>query len=117
MSELATEEQKAERQEASLNILGVEKVFIDKASGKNSERLELKRMMDYVREGDTAIVESISRFARSAKDFLELMSRLSEKDVKFISQKEAIDTATPAGKCLKKQTWRNYSRFCDEELG
>ena len=97
---VSTEEQKTERQETVLDVLGVEKVFIDKASGKNVDRPELKKMMDYVREGDTVIVESISRFARSAKDFLELMGRLSEKDVKFISQKEAIDTETPAGRFM-----------------
>ena len=57
-------------------------------------------MMDYVRDGDIVIVESISRFARSARDFLELMEGLSEKDVAFISKKEAIDTATPAGRFM-----------------
>ena len=97
---VSTEEQKTQRQEVALNELGAQKVFIDKASGKNADRPELKKMMDYVREGDTVIVESISRFARSAKDFLELMGRLSDKDVKFISLKESIDTQTPAGRFM-----------------
>ena len=97
---VSTEEQKTERQETALKALAVEKIFIDKASGKNAERPELRKMMEYVREGDTVIVESISRFARSARDFLDLMGRLSEKDVKFISQKEAIDTSTPAGRFM-----------------
>ena len=57
-------------------------------------------MMEYVRDGDTVIVESISRFARSARDFLDLMERLSEKDVAFISKKEGVDTATPAGRFM-----------------
>ena len=57
-------------------------------------------MMDYVRDGDTVVVESISRFARSARDFLDLMERLSEKDVAFISKKESIDTMTPAGRFM-----------------
>ena len=56
--------------------------------------------MDYVRDGDTVVVESISRFARSARDFLELMEKRSEKDVAFISKKEGVDTATPAGRFM-----------------
>jgi len=97
---VSTEEQKTERQESALGVLGVQKIYVDKASGKNADRSELKKMMDFVREGDTVIVESISRFARSAKDFLELICRLSDKDVKFISQKESIDTETPAGRFM-----------------
>jgi DNA invertase Pin-like site-specific DNA recombinase len=97
---VSTSEQKTERQETTLQDLGVEKIFIDKASGKTANRPELNRMMDYVRDGDAVIVESISRFARSARDFLDLIERLSEKEVAFISKKEAIDTATPAGKFM-----------------
>ena len=97
---VSTLEQKTERQETALADFGVEKVFVDKASGKTTDRAELKRMMDYVRDGDTVIVESISRFARSARDFLELMEKLSEKDVAFVSKKESIDTATPAGRFM-----------------
>ena len=35
--------------------LGAEQVFIDRMSGKNTDRPELKRMMSFVREGDTVI--------------------------------------------------------------
>jgi DNA invertase Pin-like site-specific DNA recombinase len=97
---VSTSEQKTERQETALQELCVEKIFIDKASGKTANRPELKRMMDYVRDGDTVIVESISRFARSARDFLNLIECLSEKEVAFISKKEAIDTVTPSGKFM-----------------
>ena len=97
---VSTLEQKTERQETALFELGVEKVFIDKASGKTAERPELMRMMDYVRDGDTVVVESISRFARNARDFLDLIARLTEKEVAFISKKEAIDTETPAGRFM-----------------
>ena len=77
--------------------LGVEKVFIDRISGKNTDRPELKRMMGFVRSGDTVIVESISRFARNTKDLLELVEQLTAKGVEFVSKKEAIDTTTPTG--------------------
>ena len=57
-------------------------------------------MMDYVRKGDTVVVESISRFARNTRDLLELVEQLKEKEVVFVSQKEAIDTSTPTGKFM-----------------
>jgi DNA invertase Pin-like site-specific DNA recombinase len=75
-------------------------VFIDKVSGKDRNRPALKEMMSFVREGDTVIVESISRFARSTKDLLSLIDELKEKRVRFISKKETIDTETPQGKFM-----------------
>ena len=57
-------------------------------------------MMDYVRQGDTVVVESISRFARNTRDLLDLVERLTAKGVEFVSQKEAIDTSTPTGKFM-----------------
>jgi DNA invertase Pin-like site-specific DNA recombinase len=97
---VSTLEQKTERQETALEELGVEKMFIDKASGRTADRPELKRMMEYVRDGDTVVVESISRFARSARDFWDLMDGLGEKEVAFLSKKESLDTATPAGRFM-----------------
>ena len=83
-----------------LRELGVDELFIEKASGKNADRPELCRMMEYVRRGDTVIVESISRFARNTRDLLDLVERLTEKQVEFVSRKEAIDTTTPTGKFM-----------------
>ena len=61
--------------------LDVEKIFIDKISGKNKERPMLKEMMDFVRSGDIVVVESISRFARNTRDLLELVDQLVAKGV------------------------------------
>lgn len=97
---VSTQEQNTIRQEIMLQDLGVDEIFIDKASGKNANRAELKRMMDYVRKGDTVIVESISRFARNTRDLLELVEQLTAKEVEFVSRKEAIDTTTPTGKFM-----------------
>ena len=97
---VSTQEQNTVRQEALMDALGVEKVYIDRMSGKNTERPELKQMLEYVRKGDVVIVESISRFARNTRDLLELVERLTAKEVEFVSQKEAIDTNTPTGKFM-----------------
>ena len=97
---VSTEEQNTARQEIMLRELGVDELFVDRASGKNADRPELNRMMNLVRRGDTVIVESISRFARNTRDLLDLVERLTEKQVEFVSRKEAIDTTTPTGKFM-----------------
>jgi len=97
---VSTQEQNTIRQEILMEHLGVDELYIDRASGKNAQRPELQKMMEYVRRGDTVIVESISRFARNTRDLLELVERLAGKGVEFISQKEAIDTTTPTGKFM-----------------
>lgn len=83
-----------------MEALGVDPIYRDKMSGKNAERPQLKEMISYVRRGDTVIVASISRFARNTKDLLELVEQLAAKDAVVISQKEAIDTATPTRKFM-----------------
>jgi len=97
---VSTEEQNTIRQEVLMQDLGVEQIYIDRLSGKNTNRLELQRMLAYVRQGDTVIVESISRFARNTRDLLELIEQLTAKGVEFISKKESIDTTTPTGRFM-----------------
>ena len=97
---VSTQEQNTVRQEELMKLLGADQIYIDRMSGKNTNRPELQAMMDYVRKGDTVVVESISRFARNTRDPLELVEQLKEKKVVFVSQKEAIDTATPTGKFM-----------------
>lgn len=97
---VSTKEQNTARQEELMKLLEVDRVYIDKMSGKDMERPFLQEMMNFVREGDSVVVESISRFARNTKDLLELTEQLSNKRVQFISQKENIDTDTPAGKFM-----------------
>ena len=97
---VSTEEQNTIRQEVLMRELGVDKIFIDKASGKNTARKELQNMLQFVRVGDTVIVESYSRLARSTRDLLDIVEALKSKGVEFISKKEAIDTCTPAGRLM-----------------
>ncbi len=97
---VSTKEQNTARQEELMKSLGVDRVYIDKMSGRDTERPFLQEMMNFVREGDSVVVESISRFARNTKDLLELTEELNNKHVQFISQKENIDTNTPAGKFM-----------------
>lgn len=97
---VSTAEQNSARQEVLMQQLGVQRMYIDRASGKNTDRPQLQKMLSFVRQGDTVVVESISRFARNTRDLLELIDQLNAKDVGFISKKEAIDTSTPTGKFM-----------------
>lgn len=76
----------------------VDKIFIEKVSGKNIERTEFQNMMNYIREGDVVYVESISRLSRSIRDLLKIVDEFNAKDVKFVSSKENIDTTSPQGR-------------------
>lgn len=91
---VSTAEQNSARQEVLMRELGVEKVYLDKASGKNANRPQLQEMLSFARQGDTIVVESISRFARNTRDLL------NAKGIGFVSKKEAIDTTTPTGKFM-----------------
>lgn len=97
---VSSEEQNTARQEVLMQELGVEAVYIDRMSGKDTNRPELQKMLEFVRRGDVVIVESISRFARNTRDLLELTERLERAGVEFVSKKESIDTATPCGKFM-----------------
>lgn len=79
-----------------------DKVFTEKASGKNTrDRPELSRMLEYVRDGDTVLVKSPDRLARSTTDLLTLIEQLREKDVsvEFIDN-PALNTDTPQGEFM-----------------
>ena len=97
---VSTKEQNEARQLQAFKELGVEIVFLDKLSGKDTERPQLKEMLSFIREGDIIIVESISRIARNTKDLLIIVETINAKQAEFVSQKEALDTRTPAGKFM-----------------
>lgn len=99
---VSTEEQNEERQVRALIEKGVETdyLFIDKKSGKNTDREQLNALLSFCRKGDTVITESFSRIARNTNDLLTIVEKLKSKGVEFISLKESIDTSTPQGKFM-----------------
>ena len=95
---VSTLEQNEERQMVELTEKAhVEKIFLDKLSGKDTDRPQLQAMLEFAREGDTVYVSEFSRLARSTKDLLDIVQQLKEKQVQVISLKESFDTSTPAG--------------------
>ena len=76
---VSTVEQNEARQIEALEKYGIEKWFTEKRSGKNTDRPELQKMIEFVREGDTVYVHEFSRLARSTKDLLELTEMFNKK--------------------------------------
>ena len=97
---VSTEEQNEARQTEALSKYNIEKWYIDKVSGKNTNRPELRQMLEYAREGDTIYIHDFSRLARSTTDLLELVDGFEKKGITLISNKENIDTSTPTGKLM-----------------
>ena len=97
---VSTEKQETARQQEIMCDYQVDRIFSEKLSGANTDRPQLRAMLDYVREGDTLYVESISRLGRSTKDLLNIIDTLNDKGVTLISHKEKIDTDTPTGKFM-----------------
>ena len=97
---VSTAEQNEDRQVKALEKNKIDKWFIDKISGKNTNRPKLKEMLDFVREGDVIYVHDLSRMARSTMDLLKISKLLQEKGVHLVSNKESVDTTTPAGRLM-----------------
>lgn len=98
---VSTVEQHEDRQVKDLTENAkVSKVFIDKLSGKDTNRPQLNAMIDYVREGDTVVVSEYSRLARSTRDLIDIIETLQNKGVIVISMKEKLDTSTPQGEFM-----------------
>lgn len=97
---VSTVEQNEQRQIDALEKYNIDKWFTEKVSAKDMERPELKKLLDYVREGDTVYVHDFSRLARSTKDLLTIVETLNKKGVHLVSNKENVDTSTPQGKLM-----------------
>ena len=68
-------------QNTGRQLEGIEfdRIFVDRASGKNTDRPKFQEMLNYVREGDRVIVHSMDRFARSLKDLVTEVERWIRK--------------------------------------
>lgn len=90
-------DQNTEWQIEMLKPFDIQRIFVEKVSGKDLKRPQLEAMMDFVRAGDVIYIESIARLARNTLDFLQIVKELGEKKVQLISLKENVDTSTPQG--------------------
>ncbi len=97
---VSTEAQNLDRQLDALEKYGVDMIYNEKMTGTKKNRPELTKLLDRITEGDTVVVESLSRLGRSTKDLIELTEIFQSKGVNLVSLKESIDTNSPTGKLL-----------------
>lgn len=97
---VSTVEQNEQRQIEGLKPHNIEKWFTEKVSGKDTNRPQLKEMLEFVREGDTVYIHDFSRLARSTQDLLNIVDTLTKKGVHLVSNKENINTSTPQGRLM-----------------
>jgi len=84
---VSTLDQNPDRQ---LEGVQVSKVFIDKASGKDTQRPQLEALLSYVREGDTLVVHSMDRLARNLDDLRRMVQQLTGRGVRIEFVKESL---------------------------
>ena len=76
--------------ERQLEQVQVDRIFTDKASGKNTQRPELDNLLTFVREGDTVVVHSMDRLARNLDDLRRLVQQLATRGVRVEFVKECL---------------------------
>lgn len=97
---VSTRDQRLDRQLAALGAAGCIRIFADKRSGKNAEREELAKALDYLRPGDTLVVPSLDRLGRSLQDLITIVAALRKQGIGFRSLHEALDTTTAGGRLV-----------------
>lgn len=97
---VSTVEQNEARQIEGLKVHNIDRWYMEKVSGKNADREQLKLMLSEAETGDTIFVHDFSRLARSTKDLLTIVEDLNSRGIRLVSNKEFIDTSTPTGKLM-----------------
>jgi DNA invertase Pin-like site-specific DNA recombinase len=91
---VSTKEQNLERQLVQAQEFGVDRVFSDKESGKNFDRLAYREMVSLLKEGDLVVVSSLDRFGRNYEEIgkqWELLTKTLKVDVVVLDM-ELLDT-------------------------
>lgn len=76
---VSSSDQNLDRQLDSLKKAGCQKIFQEKISGKNMERPELQKMLDYIRTDDVLIISSLDRLGRNSNDIKNILTKIQQK--------------------------------------
>lgn len=87
---VSTLDQSTSRQEEQLQGFNLDTVFIDKASGKDTERPQLQLALKHCRKGDTLIIHSMDRLARNLDDLRAIVKQLTDAGVAVQFVKECM---------------------------
>ncbi|WP_053956399.1 recombinase family protein [Inediibacterium massiliense] len=98
---VSTEDQSLDRQIDQLKEFGCKKIFEEKISGTKTNRIQLEKMIEQLREGDTIVTTDLTRLSRSTKELFRLIDIIEKQGANIKSIKENwVDTTTPQGKFM-----------------
>lgn len=95
---VSTQDQNLDMQIDALKNAGCEIIFEEKISGKSKERPELTKLFEKLRKGDTVVVWKLDRLGRSLIDLIDLITKMQQLDVSFLSIQDGINTNTATGR-------------------
>src|SRR5258708_7614113 len=97
---VSTNRQVTDRQNDALSAAGVDRIFEDKTTGSKFDRKGLNALLDYVREGDTVIVQSLDRLGRSLSEVIRTADDLLKRGIVLRTLTEGIDYSTAVGQMV-----------------
>ena len=96
---ISTADEDASLQVDALEAAGCSRLFTEHA-GALDERLELERLFDHVRPGDTVVVWRLDRLGRSLRHLIDTVNTLADRGIGLRSLTESIDTTSSGGKLV-----------------
>jgi len=97
---VSTRDQNPASQIDALRAIGCDRVFLEKLSGANRDRPELKAVLDYMRAGDTLVVWKLDRLARSVRQLVETAADLASREIGLRVLTQQIDTTSAGGRLI-----------------
>lgn len=97
---VSTDSQDHALQLDALRAAGCERIFTETGSGSRADRVELAKLMEIAREGDSIVCWRLDRIGRSLRHLTEMAEHLQRRGIALRSLTEAIDTSTPSGRFL-----------------
>lgn len=99
----------------ALERAGCDRIFVETESGTKADRVELARLMEFARPGDTVCVFRLDRLARNLRHLLDIVDQLTKREIGLRSLTEAIDTSTPSGR-LAVHLFASMAQFEAEQV-
>lgn len=102
-------------EERQLDGVQLDKVFIDQASGKDTNRPQLRAMVDYVRDGDRVLVHSVDRLGRNVRDLIGLVEEMTGKGVTVEFVKQGLVFSNDAANPMNRLMFTMLAAFAEFE--
>jgi DNA invertase Pin-like site-specific DNA recombinase len=97
---VSTEDQTLDLQRDALKRAKCRQVYVEYATGKNTERPQLESCLKSLRQGDTLVVWRLDRLGRNLADLVRLIAEFDHRKINFESLTERIETSSPAGRLV-----------------